>query len=268
MSHRSVRAATATFVRERMVRRLLPDPVVSNLNRNDRVGALYRAWGLVFTNHLEGGYYEFGVYRGDAFRASHRVYAIFADWMQGQLEASELWRRPMAARYATYRHEFYAFDTFQGLPANQEGNQIFAEGNFSCSLEEFSRLNRAAGIVEGERVRYFVGLFSEVAQRQASVLASLQPAAIVNLDCDLYESAKDALEVIAPKLTQGSVFLVDDWNTFCARRDQGERRAITEFLARHPEWSFEPWFPYEYSGQSFIVHQQDQPAESTCSGER
>ena len=254
MAARSIRSSTAAFVRERMLRPLLPSAVTSNLNRNDRVGALYRAWGLVFTNHLEGGYYEFGVYRGDAFRASHRVYGVFADWMRGQLSAEELWRRPTAAHYAGYRHEFYAFDTFHGLPANQEDNHIFAEGNFSCSLEEFARLNRAVGIIEGERVRYLVGLFREVAKRQASVLAGLQPAAIVNLDCDLYQSARDALELVAPKLTQGSVLLVDDWSTFRARRDQGERRAIAEFLTRHPEWLFAPWFAYEYSGQSFIVH--------------
>jgi hypothetical protein len=34
------------------------------LNKNDRAGALHRAWGHIFTNHIQGDYVEFGVYQG------------------------------------------------------------------------------------------------------------------------------------------------------------------------------------------------------------
>ena len=85
-------------------------------------------------------------------------------------------------------------------------------------------------------------------------LVELQPAAIINLDCDLYSSAREALEIVAPKLIQGSVILADDWNTFGGDRKSGERKAVSEFLEEHPDIEFENWFPYQYAGQAFIVH--------------
>lgn len=103
-------------------------------------------------------------------------------------------------------------------------------------------------------IRYFVGTFADVAQGEAETLKELQPAAIVNIDCDLYASARDAVEIVASKLVQGSVLLVDDWNTFAADRNAGERKAMREFLEAHPELSIESWFPYEYAGQAFLVH--------------
>jgi hypothetical protein len=251
-----VRSAAASVVRERLVRPLLPQSVASNLNRNDRTGALFRAWGHVVANQIEGAYYEFGVYRGDAFRASVAAHRVCRQWVQDQLASDEAWRRRTWDAYANITHHFYAFDTFEGIPENAEGERTFAAGNFSCSLGEFARRNREAGILEGPGVRYVAGAFSEVAQRRAGELAGLQPAAIVNLDCDLYASARDALALVAPKLQQGTVLLADDWNTFRARRDQGERRALAEFLDRHREVAVEPWFTYEFAGQAFLIHRE------------
>lgn len=121
-------------------------------------------------------------------------------------------------------------------------------------LMNFHRLNQEAGIIEGESVRYFVGTFADVEQREAKALKELQPAAIVNIDCDLYDSARAALEIGARKLVQGTVLLFDDWNTFAAKQSAGERRALKEFLQNHPEFQIESWFPYEFVGQAFLVH--------------
>lgn len=250
----SLKSAMAQLVRERMVRPLLPDGVSSDLNRNDRVGAVHRAWGYVFTSQMEGAYYEMGVSRGATFRASYQTYQIIFNWQQQQLLSDEPWRRQVAAQYAHFRHHFYAFDTFEGIPENDEGNPTFPGGACACSLEEFTRLNREAGVVEGPTVRYFRGTFKDIAAREAPVLPSLQPAAIVNIDCDLYVSTLDALGIVAPHFMQGTVILADDWNTDFARRDKGERRAFSEFLDAHPEWSFEPWCAYHFTGQAFLVH--------------
>ena len=42
-----------------------------NINRNDNLGALHKAWGYVFTNQLYGSYYEFGVYEGNSMINSY-----------------------------------------------------------------------------------------------------------------------------------------------------------------------------------------------------
>ncbi|MDP6226937.1 MAG: TylF/MycF/NovP-related O-methyltransferase [Dehalococcoidia bacterium] len=241
-------------VRGKVASRLLPSEVTFGLNRNDRTGALHRAWGHIFSSHIKGAYYELGVYRGDTFRASFRIYQDYAEYQRLQLTSAEPWRRKLVEDYVAFRHNFYAFDTFQGMPRNYEGSEIFREGTFLCSLEEFTRLNLASGMAEGDQIRYFAGTFAEVAGRQAADLEALQPAAIVNLDCDLYSSAKDALDLVTTKLVQGGVLMADDWNTFAASRDNGERRAVAEWLAEHPGITLEPWFAYYYTGQAFLVH--------------
>ena len=105
---------------------------------------------------------------------------------------------------------------------------------------------------EGERIRYIKGMFADIAKTK--VMESLRPAVIVNLDCDLYGSTVDALEMIKPKMQQGTVMMMDDYNAFCAAPDKGQRRALKEFLEKYPAVEAESWFPYSHVGQAFILH--------------
>lgn len=194
------------------------------------------------------------MYRGDTFRTSWKVHQGYAQWQRSQLTAQENWRQEVAKHYASFRHEFYAFDSFIGLPDNDEENVTFGSGMFPFSLDEFDKLNREQGIIQSDVIRYYPGYFEEVSRRESDSLKQLQPAAIINLDCDLYASAKDALAIVASKLVQGSILLADDWNAFSADRNSGERKAIAEFLIEHPKIHFESWFPYHYVGQAFLVH--------------
>lgn len=248
----------AALVRDRLVHPLLPRPIVARLNRNDRVGALQRAWGYVYSNQLKGAYYEFGVYRGASFRESWKALGEFTRWQKEQLTAEEPWRREVAAAYAKHTHHFYAFDTFSGIPDNPEGHPIFKKGTFAGSLEAFREGNELVGLRESPSVRYFQGTFAEVSAAQGPALKELDLAAVVNVDCDLYESSRDALALIAPKLQQGTVLMMDDWNQFLASDAAGSRRALREFKQANPVWRFEPWFAYEFAGQAFFVH-RDRP---------
>jgi hypothetical protein len=236
---------------EPCISRILPSYVTFDQNRNDRAGALFKAWGLVITSRIQGGYYEFGVYKGESFRESYRIYRGYAGWCKGQAHSAETWRRQIEWKCA---HGFYAFDTFAGMPENNENNPVFAKGTFCGSLEEVKSAGERMGMMEGEHIKYFKGLFADVARSQAQKIRELQPAAIVNIDSDLYVSAMDALEIVRPKLQQGTVLLMDDWNTFCADRNQGERRALREFLEKYSQMEVESWFPYSHTGQAFIVH--------------
>ena len=52
----------------------MPFWVKSPQNRNDRIGALYKAWGHVINSNMGGAYYEFGIYKGSSFRESFLAY--------------------------------------------------------------------------------------------------------------------------------------------------------------------------------------------------
>lgn len=72
--------------------------------------------------------------------------------------------------------------------------------------------------------------------------------AIVNIDSDLYESARDSFTIIEKYLQVGTVVLCDDCN---ADNLKGERRAFAEF-AEKSQFKFAKWFVYQFSDQAFM----------------
>ena len=64
----------------------------------------------------------------------------------------------------------------------------------------------------------------------------------------------DALEIVKPKLQQGTILMMDDWNCFRADNNQGERRVLREFFEKNSNIETESYFPYSFAGQAFIVH--------------
>jgi len=76
-------------------------------------------------------------------------------------------------------------------------------------------------------------------------------AAIINIDCDIYESTCDVLNISAPWIQVGSVLLFDDYNCYCADNHKGERKAFLEFQ-ENTKFKFEKWFTYQYAGQAFL----------------
>lgn len=219
-----------------------------DINRNDRAGALHRAWGYIFTNHICGDYVEFGVYHGDSFIESYRQYKIFDRWLEGQLTSSEPWRREVAKQYRIHRARFHGLDTFEGMPENKEGNVTFAKGTYMADYEKVRKKCLDNNIPE-QAFELYKGLFAETGLDLAKKLSP--KIAIANIDCDIYGSAVDALDAVRDRLQVGSILMFDDYNAYSADNKQGERRAFKEFCAT-VSFKFEPWFPYQYAGQAFL----------------
>jgi hypothetical protein len=204
------------------------DFVKGMVNANDRTGAHHKAWGHIFTNQLKGDYIEFGVYKGDSLVNTYRQYQSFRKWLQRELKSPEKWRRQVAAAYQEHEPVFHGLDTFEGMPDNGEENLTFARGTFQTSYEEVLKKCKAAGI-QDRQLRLYKGLFRDNQQLLQTALSGTK-AAIVNIDGDLYESAVDALHMIEPFLQTGTVLLFDDYNTYNADHNKGERKAFREFL--------------------------------------
>lgn len=218
----------------------------SHLQRNDALGALHRAWAYVHANQLSGDYYEFGVYRGNSLVASWLSYRHFRRHFQRSM-ALPFQRSRAVLEFLDERPRFYGFDTFAGMPVNDEGCDALAGGTFLAQRQEALSLCRAAGLTAPDLV-LVPGLFADnaraVGQRQA---------AIVHLDCDLYASTRDALGLIEGRLVQGSVLLCDDHDLFRADKQRGQRRALREF-GRDSGIELEPWFAYGAASRAFICH--------------
>jgi O-methyltransferase len=195
---------------------------------------LRRAMVAKTTQH--GDYYEFGVFKGHTF-------------LHAQLAARELGLDGM---------RFFGFDSFQGLPPavgvdmTKEGH--FYEGQFACSLDRVKNELTRRG-VDWKRTFLIEGYFSDTLHAQTRAQYKMTKASVVLLDSDLYESAVTVLAFLKSMLVDQTILIMDDWNAFDRDDSRGERRAMAEFLQRHPEWRAEPWFHYGTKGQVFVMRQ-------------
>lgn len=148
--------------------------------------------------------------------------------------------------------EFYAFDSFKGLPdINEEEDGHFQAGTFSTSRKEFLEIVRKktganfphSNVIEGF---YCDSLSSELQNTMPKV-------GVVHIDVDLYSSTIDVLSFLKPLLVPGSILIFDDWYCFPGGSLQGERKALTEFLQKNKGFTVEPWKSYSTFGQSFFV---------------
>ena len=143
-------------------------------NRNDRSGALYKAWGYIISNNIKGSYYEFGVYKGDSLSESLRIYNNYYNWIQSQKNSDEEWRKKVHL-YAD--HQFYAFDTYEGMPENDEGHHAFQQGSFLGTLDEVKK--RINSLKHRKRVSYLKREFSKVQEEFHDYPHMLKPLIIL-----------------------------------------------------------------------------------------
>ena len=199
------------------------------------------AMHFVQESALEGDYLEFGVFQGHTFAGAFHA----------------------ARRYRLDGIHFYAFDSFCGLPPSSgvdaAGFQHFEKGDFACSEHDFQdNLHRER--VDLSRVTAVPGWFHEVLTGDLKRRLPLKRAAIVWVDCDLYESTVPVLDFITDYLQEGTVVIFDDW--FCYRADpnRGEQRAWREWLAAHRDYTAVEWRKIGWHGQAVIVHRHNPAA--------
>ena len=133
------------------------------------------------------------------------------------------------------------------MPKNSEGANEYASGTFETSIKDVEK--KLLANIPSRQLKLIVGDFTSL----DGELAQLdKPIAIVNIDSDLYESAKSALAIVQGRLQVGSIILFDEFHAFNADPSRGERRALTEWLEGNSIQA-ERWFDYHYGGRAFLV---------------
>jgi hypothetical protein len=180
-----------------------------------------------------GDYYEFGLYRGYTF------------WYAQQA----------ANRVGLSGMRFFGFDSFAGLPEveGEDGQAaIFIPGDYACTKAEVERQVTEHGF-DWTRAALTEGYFDASLTPETKRALGAGPAALVMVDCDLYQSTVPVLAFIADRLQDGTVVLFDDWYCFGGAADRGEPRAFREFLQRHPEWKAKPLMDFPAYGRAFVM---------------
>lgn len=178
-----------------------------------------------------GDYLEFGVYNGTSMACMYHV----------------------LDRLGIENIRLFGFDSFEGLPpiaATDSGGQ-WRPGAFRSSLE-FTKLVLDEEGIDWTRVTLIKGWFESTLNDEVRKSYQIKKAGVIMIDCDLYQSAKEALAFSTPLIGDKCVMFFDDWFPL-ADRGMGEKRAFDEFLDFHRCFDAQELYDFKPWGKVFLV---------------
>ena len=207
---------------------MLPDPVrswfdvgsslvllsVANTHSKELETTLERAVDLLLQDKDRdtlGDYLEFGVCFGWSLAAMHQV----------------------TQRRGLERMRLIGFDSFEGLPAAAKADDggYWSPRMFKADIRLTRRFLNKAG-VDWSRVTLIQGWFSETLNHATKEKLKLKKASVIMVDCDMYQSAREALAFCGPLIDDDAVVIFDDWYSGgLDQKNLGEKRAFEEFLS-------------------------------------
>jgi O-methyltransferase len=156
---------------------------------------------------IDGDLIETGVYRGG-----------LGILMRGVLKA-----------WGETERKVYCADSWEGLPApgadidDAVAHDVLKSiDHFAVSLESVKQTFARYGLLD-DQVVFLKGWFAETLPN-----AAFEKLAVARLDGDYYESTRDAIQSLYPKLQIGGWLIVDDYGL-----PVGARRAIDEYRHEH-----------------------------------
>ena len=212
-------------------------------NQANRQAEKYRffvkAFDYIKDQRLKGDYHEYGCHRVRTFR----------------MALTE------ARRHTLEDMNFYAFDSFEGLPqttSNPVHHVWSSPGALTTSQEEFMRIVAEHGIYV-DRVKTVKGFYADslTPAFQQQLASRPERVALANIDCDLYESAVPVFDFIEPLLQDGSLIYIDDlFVGYGGSPMRGVARAFLEFQ-RRSSFSFIQHMQIGWWGRSYIAYRGD-----------
>jgi O-methyltransferase len=203
---------------------------------HDKFEFYKRAFDFITDNEITGDYLEFGCHRARTFRMAINE----------------------ALHHSLMTTRFIAFDSFCGMPDDISSVPLnrWARGNLVTSEDDFKQLVATTGIDQSRVITcpgYFANSLSPTLARDLS--AKSVTAAIVCIDCDLYESAKPIFKFLPSFLQEGTVVYIDDYYTgYKGNPSKGVAGAFNEFQAVETNWAFNEYLTIGAFGKSFIAY--------------
>jgi len=176
-------------------------PLVSNQVNKDQLGVILSELEKTLASGLDGAVVEFGCYIGTTSLFIRRLLDTHADG-----------------------REFHVYDSFAGLPPKTAQDQSragdqFQAGELAVSKKQFAQQFQKAGL---RPPIIHKGWFKDLSP--AEVPGKI---AFAFLDGDFYESIRDSLRLVLPRMQPGGVIVVDD---YAREALPGAAKAVHELL--------------------------------------
>ena len=190
---------------------------------------------FITDNRIFGDYYEFGCHKGRTFR----------------MVLTE------ARRHNLDKMNFFAFDSFEGLPepTSDTSVEIWKKGALTTTEQSFKEMITEHGVYTGN-IKTVKGYYDDslTCELQASMMRSGTKAALVNVDCDLFESAVPVFDFIEPLLQEGTVLYIDDlFAGYKGNPMKGVCRAFLNWQSKS-KWKLMPHLQIGWWGRSYITY--------------
>jgi O-methyltransferase len=221
---------------------------------------LYTAASFAARNFVAGDYLEFGCWQGDSFQKAYhaisRMRSQHTAWLKKHPTHESQHGKSTSAyeQWSQWKMRFFAFDSFAGLPAvaGDELHQDYAQGSYQCSENDFRR-NIERELVNLQDVVIVPGYYDKSLNQVLKDRHNLRRAAVVNIDCDLYESTIQVLDFLTDIVVQGTILIFDDWFRYQGDPRRGEQLACAEWLSRNPQIQLSEFWREPPQPVSFIV---------------
>ena len=141
------------------------------------------------------------------------------------------------------RKTVFGFDTFEGFPSlsGADGAEDKAidkqKGGFACgdSIETDlvlaqEAMNADKHLKHIDRIELVKGDICETIPEFIRARGDGLKIALLNIDCDLYEPTKTALENFVPKMVKGGIIVLDE---YALESFGGESKAVDEYFQKH-----------------------------------
>ena len=183
----------------------------------ERIRALCTAVRYIEHARIEGAVAECGVWRGGSMMAVARTLTYLE---------------------SLHRH-LYLFDTFEGMtePGPHDIALTGETAKYLLKHSDRTEEDRVWCYAPIERVAKALALTGYPNERlhlipgqveQTLRTAAPDRIALLRLDTDWYESTREELNVLFPRLSRGGVLIIDDYGHW-----QGARRAVDEYVQAH-----------------------------------
>ena len=118
----------------------------------------------------------------------------------------------------------YGFDSFEGLPYS---DHAWKKGDFSCGLDECEQnLKNICGDNWNQYIKLIKGWYSDTLTSELLSSINNGYSPLIHIDCDLYQSALEALSFVQPLMTKNTYIMFDEF-------DFGEDRAWNLVASKH-----------------------------------
>jgi Macrocin-O-methyltransferase (TylF) len=197
---------------------MLPEPVLQGQDLQT-----YRYSDVIYQyisrSNLTGSYAEFGTWFGRSF---FKAYCLFNEQFKG---------------------EFWAFDSFGGLPItrpeeaeNTKGD--FVEGRYFCnegSFRSIASMTFPQDAAINNRIKTVKGFYDATLDGKTIADYGIKPHSIsyCSIDCDLFDATLSVLRFIEPALQNGAIIYLDDYRMSRAAKEASLYHAVKVWLSEN-----------------------------------